>query len=61
MERTEVLEKLKEEYRKLSKISDQQFEERFSTSKNEQRWYDDLYKDYHTIKIRIDLLLELLT
>ena len=61
MERTEILEKLKEEYSKLSKISDQQFDERFSTSKNEQRWYDELYKDYHTTRIRIDLLLELLT
>lgn len=61
MERAEILEKLKEEYRKLSKISDQQFDERFSTSKYEQRWYDELYKDYHTTRIRIDLLLELLT
>jgi len=61
MEKSEILEKLKEEYRKLNKISDRQFEERFDTAKSEKRWYDELYKDYHTIRIRIDLLLELLT
>ena len=60
MEKIEILSKLKEEYQKLAKISDQQFEERFSTSKYEQKWMDDLYKDYHTTRIRIDLLLEML-
>lgn len=60
MDKTEILAKLKDEYKKLAQISDKQFEERFSTSKHEDRWYDQLYKDYHTIRIRIDLLLEML-
>jgi len=60
MEQETILEKLKQEYKKLALISGKQFDERFKTSKHEQRWYDELYKDYHTIRIRIDLLLELL-
>ena len=60
MEKIEILAKLKEEYKKLVNISDKQFEERFSTSKHEERRYDELYKDYHNTRIRIDLLLEML-
>ena len=60
MEKSEILTKLKEDYKKLAEISDKQFEERFATQQKEDRWTDKLFKDYHTIRIRIDLLLEMI-
>ena len=60
MKREEVLIKLKVEFKKLNKVSEKQFEQRFSTSKYCDSWCDEIFKEYQTIKIRIELLLELL-
>ena len=60
MEQTEILSKLQNEFRKLNNVSDKQFEQRFSTSKYEDSWQDEVFKEYQTIRIRIELLLELL-
>ena len=60
MKQNEILNKLKEEFRKLNAISEKQFKERFSTSKHEDSWMDELFQEYQTVKIRIELLLELL-
>ena len=61
MEKDELLLKLKEEFEKLNKLSDKQFEQRFTTSKFENSWYDELFKDYQVARARIELLLEILT
>lgn len=60
MEQEEILSKLKEEFKRLNAVSEKQFKERFSTSKHEDSWVDELFKEYQTVKIRIELLLELL-
>jgi hypothetical protein len=60
MDKIDIIEQLKIEYDKLNKIADKQFEQRFNTSKYEDKWMDELYRDYKTIRIRIDLLIELL-
>lgn len=56
----EIIIKLKEESENLNKVSEKQFEQRFTTSKYEDKWADDVFKEYKTISIRIELLLELL-
>lgn len=61
MEKEDLLLKLKEEFLVLNKICNRQFEERFSTSKHEDKWQDDLFREYETQRIRIDLLIELLS
>ena len=60
MEQQEIISKLKTEFRALKQISKKQFEQRFSTSKYEDKWADDIFNQYQTTQIRIDLLLELL-
>lgn len=60
MEQSEIINKLKEELKQLDKVSKKQFEQRFSTSKYQDSWQDDLFKEYQTVKIRIDLLLEMI-
>jgi len=60
MEQEEILSKLKEEFKRLNAVSEKQFEQRFTTSKYQDSWVDDVFKEYQTIKIRIELLLELL-
>ena len=60
MEQEEILSKLKEEFKRLNAVSEKQFKERFSTSKYEDSWMDEVFKEYQTVKIRIELLLELL-
>ena len=60
MEQNEILSRLKEEFKKLNKVSEKQFEQRFTTSKYQDSWADEVFKEYQTIKIRIELLLELL-
>lgn len=51
---------LKKEFRKLIVISDKQFEQRFTTIKNPDSWQDDLFREYQTVKIRIELLNDLI-
>tara|TARA_R110000824_G_scaffold106610_6_gene252019 strand:+ start:2130 stop:2357 length:228 start_codon:yes stop_codon:yes gene_type:complete len=60
MKQEEILIKLEEEFRRLNIVSEKQFNERFSTSRYEDRWMDEIFKEYQTVKIRIELLLELL-
>lgn len=60
MELQEIIIKLRIETNKLKRICDTQFEERFSTSKHQDSWQDELFKEYQTIMIRIELLQELL-
>lgn len=60
MEKEDILLKLKLEFAIMKDISEKQFEQRFSTSKYEDSWYDELFKSYQTSRIRIDLLLELI-
>jgi hypothetical protein len=60
MEKKEILSKLQIEFRKLNNVSDKQFQQRFTTSKYRDSWQDEVFKEYQTIRIRIDLLLELL-
>jgi len=60
MEQADLLNKLEEEFEKLIIVSEKQFKERFSGTKYEDRWSDNLFKEYQTIKIRIELLLELI-
>lgn len=60
MEELDILNKLKKEFKILIEISDRQFEQRFSTSKYENKWSDDLFERYQTSRTRINLLLELL-
>ena len=55
-----MLNKLIEEFRKLNSIIEKLFKERFSSSKHEDRWSDELFKDYETVKIRIELLIEMI-
>jgi uncharacterized protein YjlB len=60
MEKEDILLKLKLEFAIMKDISETQFEQRFTTSKYESSWCDELFKNYQTSRIRIDLLLELL-
>ena len=61
MEKTEILQKLKEEMSILFEISNMQFDQRFTTSKFEDKWADDILREYQKSKTRIELLLELLS
>ena len=61
MEREEILNKLKDEIEKLNNASDKQFKERFSTSKHRDSWQDEIFKEYQTARIRVDLLIEMLS
>ena len=60
MVNNDITVKLKDEFDKLKIINRKQFEQRFTTSKYEDKWQDDLFRDYQNCRIRIDLLLELL-
>ena len=60
MEQSKIIQKLKTEFRTLKQISKKQFDERFSTSKHEDKWSDNVFREYKTTQIRIDILLELL-
>lgn len=57
----EILSKLKREVKNLTIISDKQFNDRFSTSKHNDTWTDDLFKEHQTCRIRVELLLELIS
>jgi len=57
----EILIKLQSELSRLKTICDNQFKERFASSKNNDRWADDLFKDYQSCMIKIELLNELLS
>jgi hypothetical protein len=61
MEKEEIFRKLKEEMEILIGISEMQFDQRFTTSKFEDKWADDIFIEYQKSKIRVELLLELLT
>lgn len=61
MDREDLILKLKKELLELNKISNRQFEQRFTTSKYEDKWQDDLFREYQTQRVRVDLLIELIT
>ena len=60
MDKEKILKKLKAEFRTLKSISEKQFQQRFTTSKYEDKWQDEVFQQYHESRIKIDLLLELL-
>ena len=60
MKEKDLLVKLTKEITDLRRISEKQFEQRFSTSKYEDSWMDSLFKEYQTTIIRVELLMELL-
>lgn len=51
---------LLKEYKKLFEITDKLFDERFTTSKHNDRWNDDLFKQYIKQKTRIEVVIELI-
>ena len=57
----EILNKLESEIKRLKIICDKQFEERFSISKHKDKWSEDLFQEYQTCIIRIELLNEMLS
>jgi len=40
---------------------DKLIDQRYTTQKYEDRWFDDLFRDYQNTKFRIQLLIELLS
>ena len=56
----ELIFKLKQEFKRLKKVSELQFKERFSTSKHQDSWSDEVFREFQTVSIRIEVLLELL-
>ena len=58
MEKQDILLKIKLELQVMMSLSDEQFEQRFSTSKHDNYWNDELFKRYQTSRIRLELLLE---
>ena len=55
-----LFEKLKSELVNHNKICDKLWEERYNAEKYEDRWYDDLFKEYTESKSRIGILIEII-
>jgi hypothetical protein len=56
----ELLRALGGKIKDLKEISDRQFEQRFSTSKHEDKWMDELFQEYQKCIIEVMLLRDLL-
>lgn len=55
-----LFEKLKQELSNHNKICDKLWKERYNAEEYEDRWYDDLFKEYQISKSRIGVLIEII-
>ena len=55
------LKQLIEEINKYNIICDKLMDQRYTTQKYEDRWVDELFQKYQTIKTRIQLLIEIIS
>lgn len=54
-----LIQTFKKEIEKHNNICETLFDERFSTAQHEDKWHDELFRDYQRSRIRLEFVVEL--
>ena len=60
MEEQKIVDKLKKELSKHSGICDRLFGDMYSHEKYNDKWHDEIFREYQISKARVDLLTEMI-